>query len=98
MPEPTNYRQELLARLRQATEDFAWATRELCRLAAAQCGGRVVSTLEGGYDLEGLAGSVHACVDVMAGASAPGGSDVPSPAGEPALRKAVEQHRRFWPQ
>ena len=32
MPEPTNYRQELLARLRQATEDFAWAVRHVSLL------------------------------------------------------------------
>ena len=38
-------------------EDFAWATREICALAAQHCAGRVVSTLEGGYDLAALARS-----------------------------------------
>jgi acetoin utilization deacetylase AcuC-like enzyme len=35
--------------------------------AATACGGRIVSVLEGGYDLEGLAGSVAAHVGVLAG-------------------------------
>ena len=39
--------------LREA--DFAWVTRRLMAIAARRCGGRVVSLLEGGYDLEGLA-------------------------------------------
>ena len=34
--------------------DFAWITRQLCAIADRHAGGRVVSTLEGGYDLEAL--------------------------------------------
>ena len=37
--------------------DFAWVTERLVALAARRCGGRLVSLLEGGYDLEGLARS-----------------------------------------
>lgn len=50
-----------LANLEWETEDFRWLTRELCEVAQECCGGRVVSTLEGGYDLEALsaAGRVH---------------------------------------
>lgn len=47
-----------LAQLSWQTEDFAWLTRKICELAKAHCGGRVVSTLEGGYDLRALADSV----------------------------------------
>ena len=47
-----------LAGLNWQTEDFAWLTRELLSLAGELCGGRVVSTLEGGYDLDALAASV----------------------------------------
>lgn len=46
-----------LAQLRLETEDFAWITRELLRLAATHCEGRIVSVLEGGYDLDALAAS-----------------------------------------
>ncbi len=47
-----------LCQLRLATEDFAAITRELVKAAEACCAGRLVSTLEGGYDLEALAMSV----------------------------------------
>jgi len=54
-----------LAQLRLTTEDFAWATEKLCELADGCCDGRVVSTLEGGYDLDALADSVAAHVKVL---------------------------------
>ncbi|WP_067339625.1 histone deacetylase family protein [Stappia indica] len=40
--------------------DFAWATMKLMEIADRTCSGRVVSVLEGGYDLEGLARSAAA--------------------------------------
>src|ERR1700674_4864655 len=51
-----------LASLNLVEADFAWATRKLMEVADASAEGRVVSMLEGGYDLEGLAGSVAAHV------------------------------------
>ncbi|WP_172327705.1 histone deacetylase family protein [Mangrovicoccus sp. HB161399] len=54
-----------LASLEWDTEDFAWITERLCGAADALCGGRLVSTLEGGYDLAALAASVAAHVDVL---------------------------------
>lgn len=54
-----------LANLNWTTEDFGWITRRICEVAANTCGGRVVSTLEGGYDLQALAASVAAHVDVL---------------------------------
>ncbi len=51
-----------LANLLWEDEDFAWVTRELVKVAEEVCDGRVVSTLEGGYDLEGLGGGVLAHV------------------------------------
>jgi len=56
------HRADPLAQLRVETEDFAWLTAELCRAAAAHCGGRIVSLLEGGYDLPALAASAAAHV------------------------------------
>lgn len=44
-----------LAHLNLVDEDYAWVTRELLAVANDVCGGRVVSTLEGGYDLHALA-------------------------------------------
>ncbi|UWQ18101.1 histone deacetylase family protein [Jannaschia sp. M317] len=54
-----------LAQLNWTTEDFIWATERLCDVARDHCGGRVVSCLEGGYDLSALANAVAAHVDVL---------------------------------
>ncbi|MGV6810739.1 MAG: histone deacetylase family protein [Brevirhabdus sp.] len=54
-----------LANLNLIEADFAWVTARLCDIADAHCGGRVVSTLEGGYDLDALAASVAAHVRVL---------------------------------
>ena len=51
-----------LANLNLLEADFAWATQKLMEIADADAGGRVVSVLEGGYDLEGLARSAAAHV------------------------------------
>ena len=56
------HRRDPLAQLRLEAEDYAWITRELVRLANRHCGGRIVSSLEGGYDLEALRESVVAHV------------------------------------
>ena len=47
-----------LANLRLDERDYAWITTELLGIAARHTGGRVVSVLEGGYDLDALAASV----------------------------------------
>ena len=54
-----------LASLRLGEDDFAWVTGRICEIAGEKCGGRVVSTLEGGYDLEALAASVTAHVKAL---------------------------------
>ena len=51
-----------LAELNWSTEDFSWLTERLCQIASDYCEGRLVSILEGGYDLEALAESVKAHV------------------------------------
>ena len=56
------HRADPLANLRLEEADYAWATDELLDLASRHCGGRVVSTLEGGYDLDALAASAAAHV------------------------------------
>ena len=54
-----------LANLNLVEADFAWATQKLMEIADQSAQGRVVSVLEGGYDLEGLAGSVAAHVNAL---------------------------------
>ncbi|MBA3999894.1 histone deacetylase family protein [Brevundimonas sp.] len=48
------HRRDPLAHQSLEAEDFAWATRAVIEVARARCGGKVVSSLEGGYDLNGL--------------------------------------------
>ena len=51
-----------LAQIELEAEDFAWATAELMEIADRWAKGRLVSLLEGGYDLKGLASSAAAHV------------------------------------
>ncbi len=54
-----------LANLRLVEGDFQWATEKLLDVADRHCDGRVVSMLEGGYDLEGLAKSAAVHVKAL---------------------------------
>src|SRR5690242_6214001 len=54
-----------LANLNLLEPDFAWATQQIMEIADGCAQGRVVSVLEGGYDLEGLARSVAAHVTAL---------------------------------
>lgn len=54
-----------LAGLRWVEDDFIWLTERLCDLADAHCGGRLVSVLEGGYDLDALGRSVRAHLQTL---------------------------------
>ncbi len=59
------HRRDPLGGLRLVEADYAWVTRKLMEIADRRCGGRVVSVLEGGYDLEGLANSAAAHVAAL---------------------------------
>lgn len=54
-----------LANLNWSTGHFAWITAELCKIADEVCEGRIVSTLEGGYDLNALAEATRAHVEEL---------------------------------
>lgn len=54
-----------LAQLRWHEEDFAWLTERLCDVADAHAGGKLISVLEGGYDLDALGRSARAHVEVL---------------------------------
>jgi acetoin utilization deacetylase AcuC-like enzyme len=60
------HRDDPLAGLAWTEADFERLTAAVCDVAAECCSGRVVSTLEGGYDLPALAGSVAAHVGELA--------------------------------
>lgn len=59
------HRRDPLAHQSLEAEDFAWATRAIVEVARTCCSGKVVSSLEGGYDLEGLGRSAAAHVQAL---------------------------------
>jgi len=59
------HKDDPLASLNLLEEDFAWITRELLALAGKHCAGRLVSALEGGYNLQALGESVGAHVRAL---------------------------------
>jgi acetoin utilization deacetylase AcuC-like enzyme len=62
------HRADEMSNLRFVEDDYAWITRALLEVAARHCEGRVVSCLEGGYDLFHLARSAAAHVRELADA------------------------------
>ena len=56
-----------LGGLQFTDEDYHWITRELLKVAAETAQGRVVSVLEGGYSLDGLASGTAAHVRALMG-------------------------------
>ena len=68
-----------LAQLEWDAEDYAWVTGRLMDIADKHCAGRIISLLEGGYDLDGLSQGVAAHVGGLMGISgvvAPGEATV----------------------
>jgi len=59
------HRDDPLADLRLLEPDFAWVTNQLVSVARRHCGGRIVSLLEGGYQLDALARSTAAHVEAL---------------------------------
>ena len=60
------HRADPLAQINLVEADFAWVTTEIAALADQFADGRIVSTLEGGYDLEALANSALAHLQALA--------------------------------
>ena len=54
-----------LAELKLTEDDFAWATEQLLQVAREHAAGRLVSALEGGYDLDALGRSAQAHVRAL---------------------------------
>jgi acetoin utilization deacetylase AcuC-like enzyme len=59
------HKRDPLAQLEWVDQDFAWVTGKLMDVAERRCGNRIVSLLEGGYDLKGLAGGVRQHVAML---------------------------------
>ena len=59
------HKNDPLAGLNLEAEDFGWITRQIMQIADIHCQGQIASTLEGGYDLDGLAQSALAHVNAL---------------------------------
>jgi acetoin utilization deacetylase AcuC-like enzyme len=59
------HRRDPLGSLNLVEADYVWITQKLMEIARQRCAGRIVSVLEGGYDLDGLARSVAAHVTTL---------------------------------
>jgi acetoin utilization deacetylase AcuC-like enzyme len=59
------HRRDPLAQLNLTEDDYDWVTRQLTGLAERLCGSRLVSSLEGGYDLQALGASAAAHVRAL---------------------------------
>jgi acetoin utilization deacetylase AcuC-like enzyme len=64
------HREDDMGNLGLVEADYAWVTQQIVDLAACHCQGRIVSVLEGGYDLSSLARSVAAHLKVLTGVAA----------------------------
>jgi acetoin utilization deacetylase AcuC-like enzyme len=90
------HRSDPLGGMRLTEEGFANLCAEVKAIADKFAGGRLVMVLEGGYDLAGLARSVQACVEVMAGSAAPPNRAETTSQGEEDVRAAIAQQRGYW--
>jgi len=61
------HKDDPLASLRLEEDDYRWISDELVKIADEYCNGRIISTLEGGYNLKALAASVATHVASLAG-------------------------------
>jgi len=61
------HRDDPLAAIMLVEDDFRWITKELMDIADCYCGGKIISALEGGYNLNALATSVAVHVKTLMG-------------------------------
>lgn len=84
-----------LGGMKISTAGYAAMTERVCSLAR----GRVVLSLEGGYDLRAISAAAAACTAALLGDASPPPQDpeTPNAAAEHVLREVVEAQRPFWP-
>jgi acetoin utilization deacetylase AcuC-like enzyme len=61
------HREDDLGQLGLVEADYTWITQQICTVANKHAQGRIVSSLEGGYNLSALGRSVEAHLRVLAG-------------------------------
>ncbi|MBK7863895.1 MAG: histone deacetylase [Archangiaceae bacterium] len=87
------HRSDPLGGMRVTERGFA----AMCSALKVAAKGRIVLALEGGYDLDGLAQSVHACVEVLAGGRSEAfTSGTTRPDTAEALEDSWAAHSKYW--
>jgi len=88
-----------LADMQVTDRGFAAMCSAVAELADSACGGKLVLLLEGGYDLQALAGSVRGCLEVLGGRreAFPTGAGTGAPRAVAATRAALGAARRPLP-
>jgi len=94
------YENDPLGSMLVSPEGFAALTRSIMDVAEKCCDGKVVITLEGGYDLDGLRFSIKSVLKELAGLSETSIEDMVSRGDQNKIDYAIEQilrvHGRFW--
>ena len=89
------HRDDPLGGMLASEEGYADMAATMAAVADRHADGRLVLTLEGGYDLDALGRSVRACVDVLTGTAAPGGTKG-ARRGAEVLDEVASLHRDRW--
>ncbi len=90
------HRDDPLAGMRMTEDGFASLCGIVRNIADRQAQGRLALILEGGYNLNALANSTKACIEILAG-SAPPKSAAPDSDSLAVVDKLCASHRRHWP-
>jgi len=94
------YMEDPLGGMRVTPTGFAGLTRSIMEMANECCGGKVVITLEGGYNLQGLRDSVKAVLRELAGLTETRITDLLARADQQALDRVIRQVKkiqgRYW--
>jgi acetoin utilization deacetylase AcuC-like enzyme len=94
------YMEDPLGGMNVTPDGFAGLTRSIMQMANECCAGKVVITLEGGYDLQGLRDSVKAVLKELAGLSETDMRVLLNKADQRALdhvtKQVIDVQRRYW--
>jgi acetoin utilization deacetylase AcuC-like enzyme len=90
------HRRDPLGAMNVSDEGYAHLCGLVCEIADRYADGRLALFLEGGYDLQGLTGSVRSCIEVLTGSTPPESSEAATKGGIRALQIARECQDSFW--
>jgi acetoin utilization deacetylase AcuC-like enzyme len=90
------YHRDPLGGMRMTAEGYGMLTAELMEMAEKTAGGKLVMTLEGGYNLEGLSEGVACCLKTLMGEWQPPAFDGDPGRAEKFIAAAKQIQSAFW--